>query len=132
MTRRHRAPKPHLTDLQQAILDVLWSKGPATSEQIREALLPDHPLKDPSVRTLLRRLEARGLITHDTDGKLFVYRAVEARDGLAARAVRQIIDRFWSGSTEQFLLGMVDEQVLTTQDLRRLIRKVKTRRGGQS
>jgi len=125
-------PRAHLTDLQQAILDVLWSKGPATSEQIREALLPDHPLKDPSVRTLLRRLEARGLLTHDTDGKVFVYRAVEARHGLAARAVRQIIDRFWSGSTEQFLLGMVDEHVLTEQDLQRLMRKVRTRKGGPS
>src|SRR5262245_57537711 len=119
MTPRHRLSKPHLTELQQAILDVLWSRAPATAEQIREALVPDHPLKDPGVRTLLRRLEARGLITHDTDGKVFVYRAVEARHGLAARAVRQIIDRFWSGSTEQFLLGMVDEQVLTTQDLQR-------------
>jgi len=132
MTPRHRSSRPHLTELQQAILDVLWSKGPATSEQIREALLPDHPLKDPSVRTLLRRLEARGLLTHDTQGKVFVYRAVEARHGLAARAVRQIIDRFWSGSTEQFLLGMVDEQVLTKKDLQRLMRKVEARKGGQS
>jgi predicted transcriptional regulator len=130
MTKRHRS-RPQLTELQQAILDVLWSAGPATSEQIREALLPRHPLKDPSVRTLLRRLEARGLVTHDADGKAFVFRAVEARHGLAARAVRQIIDRFWSGSTEQFLLGMVDEEVLTTNDLRRLMRKVGTRKGGQ-
>jgi len=120
-----------LTDLQQAILDILWSKGPATSEQIREALLPRHPLKDPSMRTLLRRLEARGLVTHETDGKAFVFRAVEARHGLAARAVQQIIDRFWSGSTEQFLLGMVDEDVLTAKDLRKLMRKVESRKGGQ-
>jgi BlaI family penicillinase repressor len=131
MTPRHRS-KPHLTELQQAILDVLWSKGPVTSEEIRESLLPRHPLKDPSVRTLLRRLEARGFVTHDMDGKVFRYRAVEARQGLAARAVRQIIDRFWSGSTEQFLLGMVTEEVLTRQDLQRLMRKVGTRKGGQS
>ena len=98
MTPRHRS-KSALTDLQQAILDVLWSQGPATSEEIREALLPRHPLKDPSVRTLLRRLEARGFVSHRTDGKVFVYRAAEARRGVAARAVRQIIERFWSGVT---------------------------------
>ena len=130
MTDRHKS-RPQLTELQQAILDILWSRGPATSEQIREALSPRHPLKDPSMRTLLRRLEARGLVTHQTDGKAFLFRAVEARDGLAARAVRQIIDRFWSGSTEQFLLGMVDEEVLTASDLRKLMRKVETRKGGQ-
>lgn len=130
MTPRHGSRAP-LTELQQAILDVLWSKGPATSEAVREALLPRHPLKDPSVRTLLRRLEARGFVSHRLDGKVFVYRAAEARHGVAARAVRQIIDRFWSGSTEQFLLGMVDEKVLTVDDLQRLTRKVKPRQGGQ-
>jgi len=131
MTRRH-STRAELTDLQQALLDVLWSRGPSTAEQIREALLPRHPLKDPSVRTLLRRLEARGFLTHRLDGKVFVYRAVEARPGVAADAVRRIIDRFWSGSTEAFLLGMVDEDVLTAGDLNRLARKVKSRKGGAS
>ena len=109
MTTRHRS-RPQLTELQQAILDILWSKGPATSEQVREALLPRHPLKDPSVRTLLRRLEARGLVTHESDGKVFNVSRGGGAARIAARAVQQIIDRFWSGSTEQFLLGMVDEE----------------------
>lgn len=68
----HRRP---LTDLQQAILDYVWTHGPATSERIREELLPAHRLKDSTIRTLLRRLEARGCLTHATEGKVFVYRA---------------------------------------------------------
>jgi hypothetical protein len=60
MTRRNTFHRP-LTTLQQAILDVLWAQGPATSETIREALYDTHPLKDSSIRTLLRRLEAQGV-----------------------------------------------------------------------
>ncbi len=114
-----------LTRLQQAILDRLWYGGPATAEQIREALLPAHPLKDSSVRTLLRRLEARGYVLHRVDGKTFVYEAAMPPAKMAARSVRQIIDRFWAGSVEQFLTGMVDEKVLTAAEIARLGRKIR-------
>lgn len=114
-----------LTDLQQAILDFIWSAGLATAEQVREALLPKHPLKDPSVRTLLRRLEARGYIKHRVEGKVFVYQAELPSRSLAARAVRQIIQRFCSGSVEQFLVGMVDEEVLPMDEIQRLVKKVR-------
>ncbi len=124
MTDRNVSERP-LTDLQQAILDFIWSQGSVTSEQVREALLPKHPLKDSSIRTLLRRLEERGYISHRLDGKVFVYRAKVRAQGVAARAVRQIIERFCSGSVEQFLVGMVDEKVLSMEELRRLTRKVR-------
>jgi predicted transcriptional regulator len=114
-----------LTDLQQAILDFIWSDGPATSEQVRKALRPSHVLKDSSVRTLLRRLEARGYLEHDLDGKVFVYRAAVPRRSLAARAVQHIIDRFCAGSVEQFVIGMVEENVLSSRELDRLARKVR-------
>jgi predicted transcriptional regulator len=126
VTRRNRQPG-HLTDLQQAILDLLWKHGPATAEQIREGLHPKHRLKDSSVRTLLRRLEARGFLSHHAEGKVFVYRTELPSQSVAARAVRQIIDRLCAGSTEQFLVGMVDERVISPGDLQRLARKVKAR-----
>jgi BlaI family penicillinase repressor len=114
-----------LTELQQAILDFIWKNGPSTSEQVRAALLPKHPLKDPSVRTLLRRLEERGYLSHRLDGKLFVYTAKVQSRSLAARAVEQIIERFCSGSVEQFLLGMVDEKVVSVDEIRRLAKTIK-------
>jgi BlaI family transcriptional regulator, penicillinase repressor len=118
----HRRP---LTELQQAILDFIWSNGPATSEEIREALRSRHPLKDSSVRTLLRRLEARGYMSHRLEGKVFVYRADVRPRSVAARAVQHIIERFCAGSVEQFLVGMVDEKVLPMREIERLARKVK-------
>lgn len=124
MTARHTSARP-LTELQQAILQVLWAKGTATAEQVREALLPRYPLKDPSVRTLLRRLEARGYVSHESDGKVFVYEALLPQRSVAGRAVRQIIDRFWSGSVEQFLIGLIDEKVLSPEAIERLARKVR-------
>ncbi len=126
MTARNISRRP-LTELQQAILDLIWSRGPLTSEAIRAALAPRHPLKDSSVRTLLRRLETRGFLAHRVDGKVFVYEAAVRPRSVAARAVQQIIDRFCSGSVEQFLVGMVDEKVLSAGELQRLAKKVRTK-----
>ena len=127
MTTRNGDKRP-LTDLQQAILDLIWARGSCTAEQIRSALQSKFPLKDSSVRTLLRRLEARGYLTHHLDGKIFVYEAAIPAQRVAAGAVRQIINRFWSGSVEQFLVGMVDEKVLSADEIRSLARRVKKKR----
>ncbi len=124
MTVSNKAARP-LTDLQQAVLDFIWSQGPATADQVRENLLPKYPLKDSSVRTILRRLEARGLLVHRLEGKSFLYQARTSASKLAVRTVRQLIDRFWAGSAEQFVAGMVDAKVLSAEALQRLARKVK-------
>ena len=120
----HNLGRRPLTELQQAILDFIWTNESATAEQVRAALGSRYPLKDSSVRTLLRRLEARGLLTHRLAGKTFVYRARLRRHSVAARAVQHIIDRFCAGSVEQFLVGMVDENVLPARELERLARKI--------
>ena len=117
-----------LTDLQQAIVDFIWTAGPSTAEQVREGLAPKYDLKDSTIRTLLRRLEDRDYLTHTVEGKVFVYRALVPPRSLAARSVQQIIERFWSGSAEQFLAGMVDEKVLTPSQIRRLAAKIKERK----
>jgi predicted transcriptional regulator len=121
----HRRP---LTELQQAILDLIWTRGSATAEQVRSGLAAKFPLADSSVRTLLRRLEARGYLTHHLDGRIFVYEAALPPQSVAAGAVRQIIKRFCSGSAERFLLGMVDEKVLSADEIRKLARTVGKKR----
>ena len=67
-------------------------------------------MKDSTIRTVLRRLEAKGYVGHELEGRTFIYRAAEARENVAARAVKHIIDRFCDGSAEQLVMGMVDSE----------------------
>jgi predicted transcriptional regulator len=127
VTRRNDSTHP-LTDLQQAILDYVWANGPVSAEAIRQALQRTHPLKDSSMRTLLRRLEARALLTHRIEGKVFLYEAALPPQQVAAGALRHILHRFFAGSVEQMLVGMVDQKVLSAADLARLARKVRSRK----
>jgi predicted transcriptional regulator len=84
-------------------------------------------MKDSTIRTVLRRLEEKGYLTHDVEGRTFIYKAVDRRQNVAARAVKNIIDRFCGGSAEELVLGMVDNEVLDQKQLERLARKIAER-----
>jgi predicted transcriptional regulator len=110
-------------------MDHVWANGPVTSEDCRKAMQSTWPMKDSTVRTVLRRLEAKGFVTHAIEGRAFMYRAAEHQRSVAARAVRHIIDRFCGGSAEQLVIGMVDYAVLTPKQLDKLVKKIAERKG---
>lgn len=105
-------------------METVWELGSATSEQIRRKLASRRRLADSSVRTILRRLERKGFLTHRLDGRAFVYRPKLAAHEAAARAVRQIIDRFCGGSVEHLLAGMVADEIVDGTELRELAAKL--------
>ena len=118
-----------LGELAQAVMDCVWSKGPMSSEAVREALRDDWPMKESTVRTVLRRLEAQGYVSHTMDGRTFIYRAAEPQAAVAARSVKQIIDRLCGGSAEALVVGMVNHDVLSAKDLERLVAKIAKEKG---
>lgn len=131
MTNTRRVRPRNLGDVEQAVMDYVWSHGPCTAEACREALAHSRPMKDSTIRTVLRRLEAKGYVDHELEGRTFIYRAAEARENVAALAVKHIIDRFCDGSAEQLVMGMVDSNVLGRKDLERMARKIAQSRDSQ-
>jgi predicted transcriptional regulator len=119
-----------LTDLENEVMRVVWDTGPCAVEAVHQVVSRKRNLKETTIRTLLRRLEQKGYLTHKSDGRAYVYQAVEPARSLAARAVRQIIDRFCQGSVEELVSGMVEAKVLSKRDIERLERFVRNRRPG--
>ena len=105
-------------------MDYIWTHEQVTAESCREALASSRPMKDSTIRTVLRRLEEKGYLTHQIEGRTFVYRASSERQNVAVRAVKSIIDRFCGGSAEELVLGMVDNAVLDRKQLERLARRI--------
>lgn len=103
-------------------MQIVWADGPLTADKVRARL---GRLTDSTIRTVLRRLEEKGYVSHWVEGRAFVYRAVEPRREIAARAVKRIIRWFCNGSTEELLLGMVDHAMLDRQQLQVLAEKVR-------
>src|ERR1700682_1565395 len=124
MTNTRQARLKNLGEVEQLVMDYIWTHGPSSSEACREALASSRPMKDSTIRTVLRRLEEKGYLTHESEGRTFIYKASDARQNVAVRAVKNIIDRFCGGSAEALLLGMVDNDVLDRKQLERLARRV--------
>jgi BlaI family transcriptional regulator, penicillinase repressor len=113
-----------LGELERGILSIIWRMGPVTAEQVREQL--DRPLKDSTVRTVLRRLEEKGYLQHSIENRTFLYRPAESRQHVAGRAVKRIVDWFCEGSVEALLVGLVDSKVLDRAELQRLADRIAT------
>jgi BlaI family penicillinase repressor len=111
-----------LGELERAILSIVWRLGSVSAELVREEL--DRPLKDSTVRTVLRRLEEKGYLAHSLDNRTFLYRPAESRQRVAGRAVKRIVDWFCEGSVEALLVGMVDSKVLDRAELQRLAARI--------
>lgn len=124
MTNTSHVRLKNLGEVEQLVMDYVWSHGPSSSEDCREALASSRPMKGSTIRTVLRRLEEKGYLTHAVEGRTFIYKAADARQNVAVRAVKGIIDRFCGGSAELLVLGMVDNAVLNRKQLERLARKI--------
>ena len=111
-----------LGDLERAVMQLIWAHGPMTAEEVRENLA--RPLKESTIRTVLRRLEEKDFVTHTVDSRTYIYQAVEARGQVAAKAVKRIVDWFCNGSLEEVLVGMVDSKMLDQKQLQALTKKI--------
>jgi BlaI family penicillinase repressor len=118
---------PDLGELEHTVMQLVWSQGSITAEDVREQL--PRKLKESTVRTVLRRLEAKGYVSHLVDGRTYVYRAVEARERVAAKAVKRVVDWFCNGSVEEVLVGMVDAKMVDRAQLLALADKIQKLKG---
>jgi predicted transcriptional regulator len=115
--------RPPLGDLEHELLTILWTHGEMTAFAVRRHV--SRRLKDPTIRTVLRRLEDKGYVTHSVVSGTFIYRATDTAEAAAATAVQGIVDGYCGGSLERVLRGLVDAGFVDTTRLKTLIGKLK-------
>lgn len=117
-----------LGDLEREVLELVWKHHPVSADTVQKQLA--RPLKESTVRTVLKRLEEKGYLTHTTENRTFLYSATQTRMNAAARAVKGIADRFCNGSVEDVLVGLVDAEIVDRRELQRLAEKIAKAKGG--
>ena len=126
MSRWERSP---LGPLENAVMQILWARKRATAEEVRTALLDNQEHKESTIRTILTRLETKGYLEHDVEGRTYIYRPRVQPANIASKQVRGIIDRFCRGSVESLLVGMVDDDLITPEKLRELANRISEAEG---
>jgi predicted transcriptional regulator len=110
----------HLSRRERQIMDILYTRGESTANQILEDL-PDPPSRT-SVRTILRILEEKGHVKHRESGREFIFQPTQPREQVARSAIERLLDTFFGGSLEQALAMYLDQphRELDDAELKRL------------
>ena len=114
------------------MLDILYARGRATAAEIHAAL-PDPPTYS-AVRALLRILEEKGQVRHDTDGPRYVYSPTVPQRRARKSAVRHLVDTFFNGSAADAVVALLDDGVkkLAPDEIARIEALIARARKGDS
>jgi predicted transcriptional regulator len=115
-----------LADREAELMEVLWDHGPSTVAEVKQRV-PDE-LAYTTVLTILRTLETKGYVTHDSEGKAHRYSALIERDAARRSALAAMAEKFFKGSTAVLLTHLVADEKLKPEDVRRL-RALLSKRG---
>lgn len=119
-----RPKSPTLTEAELRLMDVLWKKDAATVSDVVAALTGNEPLAYSTVLTTLRILERKGYVSHEKEGRAYVYQPVVGRDDARRSVVRYMMSRFFNNSPEALMLNILENETVDGDVLDRLKRMV--------
>jgi BlaI family transcriptional regulator, penicillinase repressor len=115
-----------VTELQLALLRVLWSLEEATVAEVQEALRPERELAATTVATLLTRLAKRGLVRHRVEGRQYVYRAAITEEAVQRSMAREVAELF-AGDVASLVSHLLSGQDVDAADLERVKRLIEAK-----
>jgi predicted transcriptional regulator len=119
------SPQDKLTRRERDIMDALFALGDrASAEEIRERL-PEPPGYS-AVRTMLARLEARGVVRHHEEGLRYVYTPARSRKSAQRGAIQKLVDVFFGGSHTQTAAALLHQESWTEEELDALSAEIET------
>lgn len=115
-----RSKSPTLTEAELRLMEIVWKKGEATVGDVVEALPKTRALAYNTVLTTLRILEKKGYLSHEKDGRAFVYRPVVDRGRARKNALRYVMSRFFENSPELLVLNLLENEKIDMTEVERL------------
>lgn len=110
----------HLGDLQYAIMRVLWDEGEATVVRVQEALADDRDRALTTIATMLTKMEKKGVVSHRTDGRQFVYKATVSEKDVHRSMVSDLTERLFQGDFTALVSHLLTHQEIDAAELKRL------------
>lgn len=109
-----------LTEKEVPIMNALWERGPLFVREI-VALLPEPRPHQNTVATLVRILEEKGHVAHESLGNSFRYYAVTPRQTVRERSLRDVISNFFNNSYKSAVSALVAEEKVSVEELKEII-----------
>ncbi len=115
-----------LTELQIAVLRLLWERGEASVAEIWEALYADRKLAQTTVATIVSRLQRRGILTRRTRDRQFVYKTLLTEADVQHSMVSELTERLFAGDVTALVSHLLSARDMSPGDLARVRQMVES------
>lgn len=122
-----RRKSPTLTDGELRLMRVLWRHDRATVSEVVDALTDEPRPAYNTVLTMLRILEQKGYVTHEKDGRAFVFAARVGEEDARRSALSHLLGRLFDGSPSLLLLNLLEQEPVDAQEIARLKQLIESR-----
>jgi predicted transcriptional regulator len=109
-----------ISEGEHVLMEVLWTDSPLTAAEVTERIDPARGWSDRTVKTMLGRLLAKGVLAHEEDGRRYLYRPAVKREDHVARESSRLIDRLFGGRAAPLVAHLAERQALTEADITEL------------
>lgn len=117
-----------LSDVQLAFMRALWSRPGSSVAQVKEFLSDEgRELAQTTVATQLGRLEKKGLITHEVEGRQFLYRALVSEEQVQRSVLARVTEGLFGGDVTALVHQLLDHQEVSAADLAEVKRLIEVR-----
>lgn len=106
-----------ISEGEHLLMEVLWREAPLTAAEVHERVGRGRGWSDRTVKTMLGRLLAKGALTHEEEGRRYLYRPAVAREEYVARESSRLVDRLFGGRATPLVAHLAERNALTPQDL---------------
>ena len=106
-----------ISDAEHAVMEVLWQDAPLTAAEVAERVPSSRGWSIRTVKTMLGRLLAKGILAHEEDGRRYLYRPAIARADYVAQESGRLIDRMFGGKVTPLVAHLAERDRLTPADI---------------
>jgi BlaI family transcriptional regulator, penicillinase repressor len=104
-------------DAEFQVMEVLWDEAPLTAAAVAERVPQDRGWSIRTVKTMLSRLLAKGVLLHEEKGRRYLYRPAIRREDYVAQESGKLIDRMFGGRLTPLVAHLAERDRLSDADI---------------
>jgi predicted transcriptional regulator len=118
-----------ISEAEHIVMEVLWHESPLGAAEVAERIAPARGWSARTVKTMLSRLLAKGVLLHDEEGRRFLYRPKLSRADFVARESRRLLDRMFGGRVTPLVAHLAERDNLSDRDIEEIEALLKALKG---
>lgn len=106
-----------ISGAEHEVMEVLWRESPLTALEVSERVPAARGWSIRTVKTLLSRLLAKGILSHEEEGRRYLYRPAVAREDYVSEESRRLLDRLFGGRVTPLVAHLAERDHLSERDI---------------